>query len=258
MTHRFSRKDCASIRAMRASDWEFRYRFWIFGALFWLAFAAYFVDGVPSGVRLARWIASLGSDGGDWQVAYRLLAVGSALCVVATAWLRTWATAYLRSEVVHDQVLHSEGLVADGPYRHLRNPLYLGNYLMVLGFGFVASLPGCLWLWLAIPLFSQRLILREEHELSQSQGERYEAYRAKVPRLWPALWPRLPASGRAPHYAQAIRGELWVWSFAAAAVAYAVTLDRAQYGLVMAGGMGLYVLLNWLGRRDKAPASESR
>ncbi|MBL9004189.1 MAG: isoprenylcysteine carboxylmethyltransferase family protein [Myxococcales bacterium] len=242
---------------MRASDWEFRYRFWIFGALFWLAFAAYFIDGVPSGVRLSRWLAHDVLGGADWLHVYRGIMAVAALFVVATAGLRTWATAYLRSDVVHDKVLHSEGLVADGPYRHLRNPLYLGNYLLVLGFGFVACVPGFLWLLVSIPLFSQRLIQREEHELAQSQGERYRAYRSRVPRLWPALWPRLPAAGLQPRYGQAIRGELWVWSFAAAAVTYAVTLDRTRYGLVMAAGMVLYLGMNWLGRPGKTPSVPS-
>ena len=241
--------------AMQARDWEFRYRFWIFGGIFWFAFAAYFVDGKPSGMRVAQWLSEALPGKPPWLRVFQGLAVLSAVLVVATAWLRTWATAYLRSAVVHDQALHSEGLVADGPFRYVRNPLYLGNYLLVCGFGFVASLPGLLWLLIAIPLFTLRLIQREEHELLQSQGDAYRAYLARVPRLLPSLSPRVPDSGRRAQLGQAIRGELWVWSFAAAAVAFAWTLDRAQYGWVMMIGMALYFVLNWRGAGQRSAAS---
>ena len=49
--------------------------------------------------------------------------------------LRTWAAAYLHSDVVHDLKLHSEKLVADGPYRFMRNPLYLGSLMLTIGIG---------------------------------------------------------------------------------------------------------------------------
>jgi hypothetical protein len=35
----------------------------------------------------------------------------------------------------HDTALHSDKLVADGPYRHLRNPLYAGVFLINGGLG---------------------------------------------------------------------------------------------------------------------------
>jgi hypothetical protein len=33
-----------------ASNFEFKYRFWIFGGLFWIAFATYSIDHQTSGV----------------------------------------------------------------------------------------------------------------------------------------------------------------------------------------------------------------
>jgi hypothetical protein len=41
----------------------------------------------------------------------------------AGAFLRTWGTAYLGAEVVKDSAMHGGAVVADGPYRHVRNPL---------------------------------------------------------------------------------------------------------------------------------------
>ena len=42
---------------MSASDFEFRYRFWIFGALFGIAFSTYSLDPQNTGATLVQWIA---------------------------------------------------------------------------------------------------------------------------------------------------------------------------------------------------------
>ena len=42
---------------MAASDIEFRYRFWIFGALFCLAFVTYSIEHHNTGAALTEWIA---------------------------------------------------------------------------------------------------------------------------------------------------------------------------------------------------------
>jgi hypothetical protein len=39
---------------LAASAWEFRYRFWIFGACFWLSFFAYRIDGKNLGQSIAQ------------------------------------------------------------------------------------------------------------------------------------------------------------------------------------------------------------
>ena len=70
------------------------------------------------------------------------LFVLSATLVTAAAWIRTWGGAYLRTEVVHDTAVRTERLVADGPYRHLRNPLYFGNMLLAAGMAMLASRTG--------------------------------------------------------------------------------------------------------------------
>src|SRR5205814_333860 len=95
-----------------------------------------------------------------------------ALFVFLSAALRTWGTAYLRTEVVHDHAQHSEALVADGPFRYTRNPLYLANLPMATGVGVLASRSGFVFLLLANWIFVYRLIFREEESLLKTQGDR--------------------------------------------------------------------------------------
>jgi len=149
--------------------------------------------------------------------------------------LRTWATAYLDGSVVHDAHLHAERLVAEGPYRHTRNPLYLGMILLAAGYAFAASRLGAVVMLGGTIVVTLRLIGREEAALSASQTASYEGFRRAVPRLWPSLRPRLPAGGARPRWGRAFASELMMWGFAATLGVFAVVLDpRAMLGMVVA------------------------
>src|SRR5712692_873879 len=102
---------------MRATTFEFRQRFWIIAGVFAAGFACYWIDHVNAAQALA---------GGHVRLVFGLGAGVAALAAL----IRTWAAAYLRTEVVKDSALHTDRLVADGPYRHVRNPLYLGTALL--------------------------------------------------------------------------------------------------------------------------------
>jgi protein-S-isoprenylcysteine O-methyltransferase Ste14 len=236
---------------MRASEFEFRYRFWIIGALFWAAFSCYFFDHGNAAAHLIE-LASGGAvdfDAASGRLALQLAFGAGAAVVAAGALLRTWASAYLASERVHDVDLRSEALVADGPYRFVRNPLYLGVILLALGIGPMASRLGFPLLVVGVFVFSLRLIGREEAGLLAAQGEPYAAYLRAVPRLWPALRPRVPAAGQEPRWGQAWAGEGFFWGMAAATAVFAVTLDIRLFqiaGLVL---LGAYVLMLRVWRR---------
>lgn len=224
---------------MRANDWEFRQRFWLIGGIFTLGFGLSAIDRVNVGVALLRLAAPAGFvvDTPAGRAALRAVFSGGALVAAAAAMLRTWAAAYLDSAVVHDTRLHAEGVVADGPYRFLRNPLYLGTILLGAGMGVLASRLGWLVIVGGLTFFVLRLVGREEAELAARQGERYAAYRAAVPRLLPALRPRVPASGARPRWGQAFLGESFVWSFALAIVAFIPRFDQRWFFLFL--GLGL-------------------
>src|SRR5206468_9243042 len=151
-----------------------------------------------------------GGSPGAGDFARIVILIGSLLVFLSAA-LRTWGAAYLRTEVVHDTEQHSEALVADGPFRYTRNPLYLGNLPMAAGIGVLASRSGFIFLVLANWIFVYRLILREEESLLKTQGDSYRAYCQAVPRFWPTPKLRVPSGNLRPDWWQAFGGESLVW-----------------------------------------------
>src|SRR5262249_20507474 len=143
-------------------------------------------------VALRKAIAPSIVGGSPQAIMFTRIVIGAgALLIFLAAGLRTWGAAYLRTAVVHDTAQHSEALVAEGPFRYTRNPLYLAMVLMAAGIGVLASRSGFIFLVLANWIFVYRLIFREEESLLKIQGEPYRAYCQAVPRFWPALKPRV-------------------------------------------------------------------
>ena len=217
---------------MKATDWEFRNRALIFGLIFGLTFPLYTLDRHNAAVAIAGWIGPRLQI--HPQAVSRLLFFVGAALLAAAAFLRTWASSYLRGEVVYASGVRTESLVADGPYRRVRNPLYLGNIIMAAGMGLLMSRIGCPAAILATVFFCYRLILREEAELGSTQGKRYEAYRESVPRLWPSFQPRIPSAGGQPRWAEGLHAESWCWGFAVAELAFAATLSVTAFYTILA------------------------
>ena len=211
-----------------ATDFEFKFRFWIFGGLFWVAFSTYAIDPQNAGAAIVDSIAHARSVAAS-ALAYRAVFAAGALICVAAAMLRTWATAYLNPEVMVDMRLHTSRLVADGPYRYLRNPLYFGNVLLGIGFGLMASRIGFFVLVLGMILFSYRLILREEAGIQATQGESYRSYCDAVPRMLPSFSPRLPSAGGTPDWGDGFLGEAFMWVLAFSVAVFAVTLNQRVF-----------------------------
>jgi protein-S-isoprenylcysteine O-methyltransferase Ste14 len=243
--------------SFRATDFEFRYRFWFIAGLFAVAFMSYGFDHVNVSVALSRAILAVGKfrnpDLIDQYV--RGFFVLGALLVGLAALVRSWAESYLHSSIVHDMDLHSDSLVADGPYRHTRNPLYLGTVLLAVGIGFLASRAGFLILAIGMTIFTYRLILREEAGLLASQGESYRQFFASVPRFVPSLKPRVPAAGGRPNWVDGFTGELFMWGCAAGMVAFAATENILYYWVFMGIGFAIYFLQAFLRRKPAAPST---
>src|SRR5579862_1447557 len=100
-------------------------------------------------------------------------------------------------------------VLADGPHRHMRNPLYLGNFLDFVAVSILMPPSGAAVSLVLLALFLLRLILGEEAFLAPKLGEPYAAYCLAVPRLIPSLRPRVPAEGRSPNWIRALLGEIF-------------------------------------------------
>jgi protein-S-isoprenylcysteine O-methyltransferase Ste14 len=75
-------------------------------------------------------------------------------------------------------------LVVSGMYRLTRNPIYLGDLLLLLGWAVFLESPLALAMTPLFVLYIDRLQIRpEERALSELFGERYDEYRARV-RRW--------------------------------------------------------------------------
>ena len=233
---------------MKATEFEFRYRSLLNLIQFWIAFQLYSVDRVNVVEALVRW-GKLQSS----LPVHVIFGFGALLVGLAAA-MRTWAAAYLRSDVVHDPALHTETLVADGPFRHVRNPLYLGTFLLSVGIGMLASRSGFVFLVGGAAVRILRLIGREEDELEKQQGAAFREFCRRVPRLFPSLRPRVPAAGLKPQWGQAFRGEAFMWGFCITMIGFALTLQVRVADILGGATLALWLLQRATRRRRAATA----
>jgi len=238
-------------RWLRASDFEFRYRSPLNLAHFAIAYFAYYFDDINIVQGMVWWVAD-GNESRARTISHLIFAFGALLVGLAAA-IRTWASAYIRSSVVHDRDMHVTRLVADGPYRWVRNPLYLGTFLLTIGIGFLMSRLGFAILVIGGIIRILRLIGREEAEFESQQGDTFREFCRRVPRLIPALSPRVPAGGIEPNWDQAFWGEAFMWGFFLAMVVFAVTLQTRITWTVMGLALAIWFLQNIL-RLGRRPA----
>ena len=237
---------------MKASALEFRLRYLVHGVIYALGFiapwnyllnqgagSAEFWSGkalwLPAALEMerARWLSLTGASN-------LLLGLGI-FFALAGAGLRTWGAAYLGSDVVKDAGMHGTAVVADGPYRHLRNPLYVGTFLHTLALMLLMPESGAVFAIVAIAIEQLRLIGGEEAFLEAKLGAGYLDYKAKVPSVLPSLRPAVPASGTRPAWGMAVLGEAYFWGVAVAfgSVGMRYNALLVTQGVVIAFGVSL-------------------
>jgi protein-S-isoprenylcysteine O-methyltransferase Ste14 len=145
--------------------------------------------------NLLRWRVPLGFAFAAWYLflarpaSLDLYAITAALVIVGCA-LRSWAAGYL---------FKGKRVAVGGPYAYVRNPLYLGSFIIGIGC--------CIALWrrplpvMAMILWAAFLLAygvvypakakAEEGELRASLNGPYESYASRVPAF-------LPWKGRVP------------------------------------------------------------
>ncbi len=197
---------------MKASAIEFRLRMWIQIVILILGFWAPWIGTHDLSRRISTlaWLALEISRSGlaSFSVATPVVIVGGAFVALIGAVLRVWGVAYLGYGVVHHGDMQGGAVVAAGPYRYMRNPLYLGGWFTFLAISLLMPPSGALFMLVLITIHFLRLILGEEAFLSARQGEPYREYLRAVPRLWPRLRSNLPAAMAKPRWFIALLTEL--------------------------------------------------
>jgi protein-S-isoprenylcysteine O-methyltransferase Ste14 len=108
------------------------------------------------------------------------LAIGAAIALPGLV-LRAWATGHLRK---------NDALAVTGPYAYTRNPLYLGSFLIGVGFTIASGRFVLGFLFAALFLGIYVPVMRvESATLAELFGENYERYLKAVPLFLPRLSP---------------------------------------------------------------------
>jgi len=87
-----------------------------------------------------------------------------------------------------DRQVYADRLVVGGIFAHCRNPLYVGNYLLLLGVGLASN--SLLFFCIAVPFFTLvywAIIAAEENFLRNKFGSEFDDYCKRVNRIWPRL-----------------------------------------------------------------------
>ncbi|MGD1105568.1 MAG: isoprenylcysteine carboxylmethyltransferase family protein [Terracidiphilus sp.] len=198
---------------MRASAIEFRLRMVIQIIIVFFGFWAPWLGGWDFGRRIStlEWLPLELSRAGlaSFTVATPIVIVLGALAALAGAVLRVWGAAYLGYSTVHHGDMQAGAVMADGPYRYLRNPLYFGGWFMMIAVSLLMPPSGALFTIVLMTIFFLRLILGEEAFLAGQLGQPYQEYLRAVPRLLPRLRGSLPPAGNKAHWLTALFTEVF-------------------------------------------------
>lgn len=168
-------------------------------------------DAVQSSASMPRWVAAAGTalfalvvqgfgvvllpyafthwrPGPAWPLGVR--AFGIALIVVG-AGVVIWAFVQFAVEGIGVPIPgepNSRRLIVGGPYRHLRNPLYLGSVLNITGQALLLGRP-VLLVYAAVFLALTAALARwiEDPALAARFGAEFDSYRGQVHGWWPRL-----------------------------------------------------------------------
>lgn len=146
-------------------NWLFHHRNWLFPFFYILLF-------IPSSPLIEN--------------ASFMLVVGTIIALVGqTVRNLTIGLVYIirggQNRQIHANELHINGLMA-----HVRNPLYIGNILILFGLGVASN--SIIFLFCVFPVFVffyQAIVLAEEDYLEKNFGEAYLAYKSEVHRWLP-------------------------------------------------------------------------
>jgi protein-S-isoprenylcysteine O-methyltransferase Ste14 len=146
-------------------------------------FTPFWFGGIILYAILPSWIVFLSIPLPDW---FRLIMVGvAALSIPFTLWgYRTlgknWVHALDQSKFLQRK---REPLVTSGPYRYVRNPIYLGAFTFIIALALVAANWLLLLPALALITLIYMQIGKEEKMLIARFGDEYREYMKRTPRF---------------------------------------------------------------------------
>lgn len=116
----------------------------------------------------------------SWIVGGTILLLGEGI--------RIWAIIFAGSLTRTTTCVRAKELITCGPFSYTRNPLYIGNILIYLGFGILTfslfpylQIAALVWF-----IFQYILIIRIEEEFLESKfQDSYSEYKSNVPRFFP-------------------------------------------------------------------------
>lgn len=244
--------DEPGMMAFRATGFEFRFRFLIHAVIIVLGFWAPWDNWLhldSAGPNPHVWglaaahLYKVAPGAVTIGVAFNVLLILAMLCAFVAAVLRTWGSAYIGASIVQSGAMHGSELVAAGPYRYMRNPLYVGLVIHTLALALLMPPSGAVFAVVMMALFELRLIGGEEAFLVKKLGEPYQAYCSLVPRIFPSLWPKVAASATRPRWGLALLGEIYMWGVFVvyAALGYRYNAFLLMRGVLISLGVALVV-----------------
>ena len=161
----FGAKDNSRPLFPRAGAWLFRQRTWI-----------------PVPLALALWFVRAGEASPS-----SVLVLLGAIVVICGEGLRLWAVRHI-GVVSRTRSDRLGPLVSTGPFGVIRNPLYLGNIALWIGFALSARLVWIVPVFIIVLGLEYHAIVRwEEQLLASRRGDQYQAYAGRVPRWMPSV-----------------------------------------------------------------------
>jgi protein-S-isoprenylcysteine O-methyltransferase Ste14 len=233
---------------MGATKYEYKFRFILHAVIICLGFWAPWCEALgwtrrSTWLVLASWLAHAGWL--SFSAAANVVLIAAIVLVTLGAWLRVWGASYVGASVVQSRAMHGETMLADGPYRRTRNPLYLGTTLHIIGLAILMPPSGAVFCVALIWLLQVRLALAEEPFLAERFGASYVEYRDRVPRFLPSPKPLVPAAGKPAKWLQGIVGEIYMvgvvvvfavfgWNFNATTMERGVLISLGAWLIVKA------------------------
>ncbi|MBT9331892.1 methyltransferase family protein [Paracidobacterium acidisoli] len=232
---------------MKASSFEFRFRMLIGILLYVMGFRAPWqrytsVSALPTAwIETASLLARTHWIGLNQST--QLITSLAILFALGGAALRVWGTAFLGGAIVTSGSLHAEKVLSAGPYRFVRNPLYLGSWIFSAGVAILMPPQGAVFFLVAQAVFYFRLILREEDFLTVRLGTPYIEYHRRVPRLLPTLFPQVPASANRPDWGRSVLAEVYPagMSLCLAALAWRYNVQLLIQCVMICFGLSLVI-----------------